>query len=266
MGAVPSNDNSLFVTIPQNALYHIVIEDAGGQGGDYVAAFEASSKVSFALDPNYFIIGRLPEGGLLYYTYTAPGGATLQGNVIPHPDTPIDIVVKIRDLESQEVLFESNMTGVGENEQFTFTVPNNDDGKLLTYILSVEDVDKNKGAYILATTSDAPIEVAPATSPESVVQAVFDAAISGDFGSLKEICDPLGENDGDTQMICDLAADDTNREEFVQYFATGKINGEVKISPDGSEAEVPFLFGPDGDREETMVLINRDGRWYLFGF
>ena len=34
LGAAPSNDNSLFVTIPQNALYHIVIEDAGGQGGD----------------------------------------------------------------------------------------------------------------------------------------------------------------------------------------------------------------------------------------
>lgn len=49
LGAVPSNDNSLFVTISQNALHHIVIEDAGGQGGDYTAAFEASPKVSFAL-------------------------------------------------------------------------------------------------------------------------------------------------------------------------------------------------------------------------
>ncbi len=266
LGAAPSNDNSLLVTIPQNALYHIVIEDAGGQGGDYVAAFEASSQVSFALDPNYFIVGRLPQGGLLHYTYTAPGGATLQGNVIPHPDTPVDLVVKILDLESQATLFEANESGPGENEQFTFTVPDSGDGELMTYIVAIEDSDHNKGAYILTIASDAPIEVAPITSPESVVQAIFDAAQSGDFAPLKELCDPLGENDGDTQMICDMATHDTNQEEFVQYFATGKISGQASISPQGDRAEVPFLFGPDGDREETMELINRDGQWYLFGF
>ena len=209
----------------------------------------------------------MPEGGLLYYTYTAPGGVTLQGNVIPHPDTPVDLVVKILDLESRATLFEANESGPGENEQFTFTVPDNGDGKLLTYIVSVEDVDKNKGAYILTTASDAAdIKVSPSTSPESVVQVIFDAAKSGDFASLKNLCDPLGENDGDTQGICDLATDDTNREEFVQYFATGRISGDAQISPEGDRAEVPFLFGPDGDREETMELINRDGQWYLFGF
>ena len=79
-------------------------------------------------------------------------------------------------------------------------------------------------------------------------------------------CDPLGENDSDTQMICDIATDETNREEFIEYFATGKISGEARISRNGAEAEVPFLFGPDGDREETMNLINRDGQWYLSSF
>jgi tetratricopeptide (TPR) repeat protein len=266
LAAAPSNGNPLFVTIPQNALYHIVIQDAGGKGGAYTAAFEASSKVSFALNPNYFMIGRLPEGGLLYYTYTAPGGATLRGNVIPHPDTPVDLVVTIRELESQAVLAEFNESGPGENEQFSFTVPDTGDGALLTYIVSVEDVDKNKGAYILSIARDMPVAVAPVTSPESVVQAVFDAATSGDFASLQALCDPLGENDGDTQMICDLATDEANRDEFVQYFAAGKINGDAMTSPDGEKAEVPFLFGPDGTSDETMELINRDGQWYLFGF
>ena len=155
LGAAPNNDNSLFVTILQNALYHIVIEDDEGQGGDYVGTFEASPRVSFALDPSFFIIGRLPEGGLLYYTYTAPGGATLQGTVTPHPDTPVDLVVSILDLESQETLLEINESGPGEKEQFPFTVPDSADGKLMTYIVRVEDVDGNKGAYILATASDA---------------------------------------------------------------------------------------------------------------
>lgn len=115
-----------------------------------------------------------------------------------------------------------------------------------------------------APASDAILE--SALPPESVVQAIFDAANSGDFASLKDLCDPLGENDGDTQMICDLATDETNQEEFVQYFAAGKISGDTQISPDGAQTAVPFLFGPDGDSEETMVLINRDGQWYLFGF
>ncbi len=265
LDVVSSNDNSLLVTIPENALYHVVIEDAGGQGGHYVAAFEASPAVSFALNPNYFIIGRLPEGGLLHYTYTAPGGTTLQGNVIPHPDTPVDLVVKIRALESQEVLLESNASGPGKNERFTFNVPAGDTG-LQTFIMSIEDVDGKSGAYILAVADDAPVGVAPAVSPESVVQAVFDAANSGDFASLQALCDPQGKNDGDTQMICGLASNEGNQGEFVQVFAAGKVSGKATISADGAEAEVPFLFGPDGDREETMKLINRGGQWYLFSF
>jgi hypothetical protein len=69
-----------------------------------------------------------------------------------------------------------------------------------------------------------------AISPDLVVQTVFDAAKSGDFGSLKDLCDPLGENDDDTQMICDIASDDTNQEAFVQYFAKGRINGTTQIA------------------------------------
>ncbi|MCJ7626497.1 MAG: tetratricopeptide repeat protein, partial [Anaerolineaceae bacterium] len=182
LSVVPGNGEPLLVSIPQNALYNIVIEDAGGQGGEYVAAFEASPYVSFALDPNYLIIGRLPEDGSLYYTYSALGGTTLQGNVIPHPDTPIDIVVKILDLETQSTLFEANESGSAENEQFTFTLPDSGDDKIMTYIVSIEDLDKNKGAYILVVTGDAAdTEVSSSTSPESVVQVIFDAAISGDF-------------------------------------------------------------------------------------
>jgi len=104
------------------------------------------------------------------------------------------------------------------------------------------------------------------TSPEEVVQAVFDAAQSGDFAAVGDLCDPLGENDSDTQIICGAATDDTSREQIIEFFAKGKINGDTQISPNGNEAQVPILFGPDGDREETMVLIKRDGRWYLLGF
>jgi hypothetical protein len=232
-----------------------------------VAAFEASSKVSFALHPNYFIVGRLPEGGLLYYIYTAPPGVTLRGNAIPHPDTPVDLVVRILDLEIRATLYESNESGPGENEQFAFTVPDSGNGQDRTFIVTIADVDRNKGTYILSVASDAAeIRAALSISPESVVQAIFDAVMTGDLSSLKELCDSQGQNDRDTQMICDAATDDANREEFLRYFSTGGISGDAQISPGGDRAEVPFVFGPDGDQEKTMELINRDGQWYLFGF
>ena len=103
-------------------------------------------------------------------------------------------------------------------------------------------------------------------TPTGVLQAVFQAAQMEQYSYLADLCDPLGENDRDTQMICDLAEDETNRASFVEYFAAGKIDGEARISPDGNTAEVPFLFGPDGNQKETMKLIKRNGRWYLFEF
>jgi len=102
------------------------------------------------------------------------------------------------------------------------------------------------------------------TDPASVLQAVFTAAQTEDFSRLPELCDPLGEHDGDTDAICNMAADHPDRDAFVAAFAQAQLNGDPLI--DGDRAEVPFLYGPNGDQEETMTLIRRDGKWYLLGF
>lgn len=103
------------------------------------------------------------------------------------------------------------------------------------------------------------------TKPESVLGAVFQAASSGRYEALAGLCDPKKENDGDTQRICDVGkAEASAQEEFAQWFKTGKITGEATIS--GDSAEVPFSFGPDGSKTETMRLVQRDGKWYLAGF
>ena len=102
------------------------------------------------------------------------------------------------------------------------------------------------------------------TDPVSVLQAVFAAARSGDFGLLSVLCDPLGENDGDTAMICAMSEDHPEVEMFIEHFATGRVTGEVLIV--GDRARVDFSFGPSGDEEETMGLVRRDGKWYLFDF
>ena len=103
------------------------------------------------------------------------------------------------------------------------------------------------------------------TNPNSVVQAIFDAANSEEYSALENLCDPQGENDSDTQDICGLAESDTDfQQEFVEYFAKGKPSGDAEIKAD--EASVPILFGPDADQEETMVLVKRDDKWYLSSF
>lgn len=100
------------------------------------------------------------------------------------------------------------------------------------------------------------------SSPEGVVKMVFAAASSGDMSSLKDLCDPNGENDGDTRRICESA--DTKPEEFTEFFSKGKVNGDATVN--GDKAEVPFLFGPDGTKEETMNVVKRGDKWYLMSF
>jgi tetratricopeptide (TPR) repeat protein len=102
------------------------------------------------------------------------------------------------------------------------------------------------------------------TDPVSVLEALFFAAATGDYTILAGLCDPLGENDGDTAYLCEITAEHEAAEEFKTYFANGRITGEPLI--DGDFAELPFLFGPDGDDSETMNFIQRDGKWYLYDY
>lgn len=102
------------------------------------------------------------------------------------------------------------------------------------------------------------------SDPVKVVQAIFDAAKNKDIVILTSLCDPKGENDGDTRRICDVAKDSKKLDEFVLWFSKGKVTGKAIIEDD--RARVPFLFGPDGKKKEEMNLIKRDGKWYLYSF
>ena len=102
------------------------------------------------------------------------------------------------------------------------------------------------------------------SDPAAVLQTVFAAAQSEDFSDLAGLCDPLGENDDDTAMICAITADHEMVDTFIEYFSQGEILGEAEV--EGDTATIPFSFGPDGDQEEIMNLIMRDGIWYLLSF
>lgn len=102
--------------------------------------------------------------------------------------------------------------------------------------------------------------------PLSVVQAVFDAAKSGDLSILSELCDPTGAGDGDTKSLCSINNNSSQRgkEGFINYFKNGKITSNAVIS--GNRATVKFKFGPDGTKDEEFELNLVAGKWYLSSF
>lgn len=275
MVASANNDQgkeTLSFQVPSNirsGLYRIIIGSMNNAQGKYTAFFTGSQGVSFGLQPDYQVAGRLPDGNFLTYTYTGPQGQNLQVTATPLPTGSIDLLLTVHSLDNLDTaLLEVNETGVGESEILSLTLP---EAGLGTYIISVKEANNRPGDYRLAIATDGE-SPEPKTAgsnlskadPTAVLQAVFDAAAVGDFAALQTLCDPQGENDGDTQMICDAATDTANRNDIVEFFANGKINGQAQIS--GNKAQVPFLFGPDGQKEETMELINRNGQWYLFSF
>lgn len=103
------------------------------------------------------------------------------------------------------------------------------------------------------------------TRPESVVQAIFDAAATGDTAQLAGLCPPTGEGDGDVKKICETKKGEGDWDRFEKEFASGKVKGDPRVQD--HQAEVDFTFGPDGNkRDETMRLGQRDGKWYLMSF
>lgn len=101
--------------------------------------------------------------------------------------------------------------------------------------------------------------------PEKVVQKIFDAAKSGDFSTLKNLCDPTGNGDGDTKDICSMASQTKKvQDDFVNQFKNGSIDGEAVIEAD--VAVVKIKFGPTGTKNEKIELKKIMGNWYLSDF
>lgn len=102
----------------------------------------------------------------------------------------------------------------------------------------------------------------PQFSPEAVAETIFRAARNGDFSGLAALID--AEADKDSRMIGSVAADPALQEEFKKHFSRGKVNGVPSVN--GHRASVNILFGPDGDRQETFEMVQKEGKWYLQSF
>lgn len=101
-------------------------------------------------------------------------------------------------------------------------------------------------------------------SPVKVTRAVFRAARTKNAQLIRRLCDPKGQNDGDTRRLCTVKLGTRGWQQFLKYFAKGRVTGKAIIR--GSRAKVPFSFGPRGKRTETMNLVRRGRFWYLFSF
>jgi hypothetical protein len=100
------------------------------------------------------------------------------------------------------------------------------------------------------------------SDPKAVVEEVFNAANTKDYSNLALMLDPQGQSDDPTTNICNVGKATKERElEFIEYFKLGRVIGEPVIN--GNTAEVQIKFGPDGTKDETFFLVQRNGLWYL---
>lgn len=119
----------------------------------------------------------------------------------------------------------------------------------------------------------------PNKSPESVMNTIFQAAITGEVGKLKFLLPPVENKtgqmpcDGDCKALCnpgnesmkgELKGNYISLQDFKKYFSKAKIVGKPTI--DGNRASVNFVFGPDLEKNETMNMQNINGKWYLMSF
>ena len=109
----------------------------------------------------------------------------------------------------------------------------------------------------------------PQATPDGTVNLLFDLIREERWSELSVLCDPRGENDGDTRSLCALEEDESSRAEAVEYLSASRVTGPAEISEtfESTMALVPIVIGPEGhQRDERMNLVRRDGRWFLLSF
>ena len=106
-------------------------------------------------------------------------------------------------------------------------------------------------------------------TPEILVQKMFKAIAEKDNSILRDLCDPEGDSDRDARDICGMLYLDEEEQDWMQsYFEKAYISGPVTYETidNVSYANVPIVFGPKNEEKETLVLVNRKGKWFFLGY
>lgn len=114
------------------------------------------------------------------------------------------------------------------------------------------------------TESNPSVPPVDQSQPLPVLQAIIDVARTGQAARLQNLCDPLHQNDLDCQRICDQWTGFDPQSSYALYFRDAQIIGSPAIL--GDTANVPLRYGPAQIHLDTLRLIRRQDKWYLFSF
>lgn len=112
------------------------------------------------------------------------------------------------------------------------------------------------GLFVLTACTDHGVQ----STPEGVVQKVFEVATSKKYEELSGLCAP--EADQGIQKICDLNdADADAQAQFSAFISKGSM-GSSEI--EGDRATI-HLTGENGKHDGKVFLVKKQGRWYMVG-
>lgn len=110
------------------------------------------------------------------------------------------------------------------------------------------------GALVLAACTDPGIH----STPEGVVQKVFDVASSKNYEELRGLCAP--EADQGIQKICDLS--DASSEEQARFSEEVSQGSFTPSQIMGDKATIN-LKNKDGKADGKVFLVQKEGRWLM---
>ena len=101
------------------------------------------------------------------------------------------------------------------------------------------------------------------STPEGVIQRIFDSAKTKDLQQLSPLCAPQAETTAN--IICEISeAQPDQKEKFVDRFLTAQIRGSTEFS--GYTATVKAVMSPNQQNSLKFELIQENGNWYLQRF
>jgi|GEM_PF-1770305 len=96
------------------------------------------------------------------------------------------------------------------------------------------------------------------STPEGVVQKVFEVATSKNYEELRALCAP--EADQGIQKICDLSEAETeDQERFSEVISRG---GLAQTQINGDKATISLKDG-NGKADGKVFLVKKKGQWYM---
>lgn len=102
------------------------------------------------------------------------------------------------------------------------------------------------------------------STPLKVIETIANAAKTREYEPLKQLLHESVKADRDCREVCGMAEHKDEDARFVEFFSEMVVDGEPKI--EGDKAEVKVKVGKGASKNETIKMVQVDGKWYLESF